>query len=280
MVENKSSLFGIIAIIIGASGLGLGAFSFVNFQTVEGPQGLPGEDGTDGEDGQDAPGGLVVGILDPDQEDTVWGEIEIRALVYGSNNYSVSVKVNQTEIGAQLPTFWNTSLEVEGWYNLTVLITDNETKETASDTVWVLVKSPRTLGIKDTFTIARTGEYIFTDSASGWQSVITMDAGLANMWVDLEIGDTLYMSFTGEFQEPVWPGDYLFCFFDYSTFSPIGDPINVYLDSSYIEISFQRDVFSFASQNPGNHRLDVCIWQPFFGIRNKNIEFIVQVIVL
>lgn len=62
MVENKSSIFGIIALIIGASGLGLGAFSVVNFQTVEGPQGPPGDDGADGVDGfdgVDAPGGLV-----------------------------------------------------------------------------------------------------------------------------------------------------------------------------------------------------------------------------
>ncbi|MFX1514597.1 MAG: proprotein convertase P-domain-containing protein [Promethearchaeota archaeon] len=135
-MENRSSLFGIIAIIIGASGLGIGAYSVVNFQTVEGTQGPPGNDG------QDAPGGLVVGILDPDHHDTIWGEIEIRALVYGSNNYSVSVKANSTEIGTQLPTFWNASLEVEGWYNLTVIITDNETKITASDTVWILIDNP------------------------------------------------------------------------------------------------------------------------------------------
>jgi hypothetical protein len=41
-MENKSSLFGIIAIIIGASGLGVGVFSVVNYQTIEGPQGPPG----------------------------------------------------------------------------------------------------------------------------------------------------------------------------------------------------------------------------------------------
>ena len=140
MVKNRSSLFGIIAIILGASGLGLGMFSVVNFQVIEGPQGPPGQDGIDGvdgvdgtdgingtdgidgvdgingtngidgedgingTDGEDALGGLVVGILDPDQYDVLWGEIEVRALVYGSNNYSVSVKANQTEIGTQLPT--------------------------------------------------------------------------------------------------------------------------------------------------------------------------------
>jgi hypothetical protein len=47
MVENKSSLLGIIALIIGASGLGIGTFSIVNFQVVEGPPGPPGEDGED-----------------------------------------------------------------------------------------------------------------------------------------------------------------------------------------------------------------------------------------
>jgi len=162
-MENRSSLFGIIAIIIGASGLGLGAFSMVNFQLIEGPEGPQGEpgdngqdgikgddgldgingtDGEDGLDGEDAPGGLVVGILDPGQHDTVWGEIEIRALVYGSNNFSVSVKANQTEIGTQLPTFWDTSLEIEGWYNITVIIMDTETKLTASDTVWILIDNP------------------------------------------------------------------------------------------------------------------------------------------
>ncbi|MFX1281751.1 MAG: hypothetical protein ACFFA3_20550 [Promethearchaeota archaeon] len=277
MVENKSSLFGIIAIIIGASGLGVGAYSIVNFQTVEGPQGPPGDDG---QDGSDAPGGLVVGILDPDQHETVWGEIEIRALVYGSNNYSVSVKANQTKIRTKLPTFWNTSLEVEGWYNLTVLIMDNKTKETASDMVWIQVKSPRIPGIKDTFTLTRTNEKIFVEMISGWESVMTFDLGLADMWVDLEVGDTLYLSFTGEFREPAHPGDYLICFFDYGTYSPIGDLITVYLDDTYREVSFEREVFSFASQNPGIHRLDVCIYEPYMGIRNKNLEFMVQIIIL
>ncbi len=47
MVENKSSLIGIIALIIGVSGVGVGTFSVVNFQVVEGPPGPPGEDGED-----------------------------------------------------------------------------------------------------------------------------------------------------------------------------------------------------------------------------------------
>jgi len=58
MVENKSSIFGIIAIIIGATGLGLGAFSAISLQVVEGEQGLPGDDGTDGINGTDGIDGI------------------------------------------------------------------------------------------------------------------------------------------------------------------------------------------------------------------------------
>lgn len=71
MVENKSSLFGIIAIIIGATSLGIGTFSVINFQIVKGQDGLDGIDGVDGADGVDGingtqgvPGSIefVVGI--------------------------------------------------------------------------------------------------------------------------------------------------------------------------------------------------------------------------
>jgi len=141
MVENKSSLFGIIAIIIGASGLGIGAYSIVNFQTVEGPQGLPGEDGTDGTDGEDAPGGLVVGILDPDHSEIISGNVTIRALIYGTEGYSVSVLRNGTEIGTLLPLEWNTTAELDGWWNITVIITDTNSSEKAYDEVLVYVEN-------------------------------------------------------------------------------------------------------------------------------------------
>lgn len=192
-------------------------FSIVNFQLVEGPEGPLGEDGQDGidgTDGQDAPGGLIVGILDPDQGDVVWGEIVIRALVYGSNNYSVYVKVNQTVIGTQLPTFWNTSLEVEGWYNLTVIIMDNETKLTASDIVWILVESPVSPGVQETHTLTRSSEVICVDSSTGWESVFTLWGAAAGIFVDVEEGEILHLSFTGWFREPAHPQYYSFCFYD------------------------------------------------------------------
>jgi len=271
MVENRSSLFGIIAMIIGAAGLGVGTYSVITFQVVEG---IPGGDG------KDAPGGLVVGILDPDQGEAVWGEIVIRALVYGSNNYSVSVKMNETEIGTKLPTLWNTTLLVEGWYNLTVIVKDNETKITASDMVWILVESPRIPGIKETLVLTRASESILTEFASGWISVMTLDFWMADIWVDLEEGDMLYLTFTGEFRDPAFAGDYDICFFDWTTLQPIGEPVTVYLDDTYREVSFEREVISFAFRYPGTHRIDVCIYYTQIGIRNKNVDFMVQTIIL
>lgn len=52
---SKSSGLAIVALIIGMVGLGLGVFSVVNFQVVEGPQ---GQDGVDGIDGVDAVSGV------------------------------------------------------------------------------------------------------------------------------------------------------------------------------------------------------------------------------
>ena len=43
----KSTGLAVFALIIGAGGLGLGAFTMVNFQVIEGPQGPPGQDGVD-----------------------------------------------------------------------------------------------------------------------------------------------------------------------------------------------------------------------------------------
>lgn len=147
MVENKSFLFGIIAIIIGASGLGLGVFSIINFQVVqgpEGPQGIPGEDGqdgSDGTDGRDAPGGLIVGILDPDHGETLSGNVTIRALIYGSENYSISILRNGTVIGFSLPLIWDTSSIVDGWWNISVIVTDIEIFEESNDEVLIYVEN-------------------------------------------------------------------------------------------------------------------------------------------
>ncbi len=49
----KSTGLAIFALIIGAGGLGLGAFTMVNFQVIEGPKGPEGPEGPQGPPGQD-----------------------------------------------------------------------------------------------------------------------------------------------------------------------------------------------------------------------------------
>ena len=51
MSKGKGSALTIIALIIGASGLGIGIFSILDIEIVEGPQGPPGTDGIDGING-------------------------------------------------------------------------------------------------------------------------------------------------------------------------------------------------------------------------------------
>ena len=158
MAEKRNSLFVIVALIIGASGLGLGVFSVVNFHVVEGPQGPPGKDGqdgvdgTNGTDGEDAPGGL---ILDPGEGEMVAGNITIRALIYGSEDYTVQILMNETEIGTSLPLIWNSSLVLDGWKNITVIVSDVATGEKSQDTVIIYVEN-----INVNFRVRGSGFYL------------------------------------------------------------------------------------------------------------------------
>ncbi|MFX1574270.1 MAG: hypothetical protein ACFFB0_16125 [Promethearchaeota archaeon] len=140
MVENKSSLFGIIALIIGASGLGVGVFSVVNFQVIEGPPGEDGIDGTGGQDGQDGQDivGLQVGILDPDHYEIVSGLVKVRILLWNSSTCSVNVFINGTLNATSVPWVWNTTLVSDGWYNVSVKAIDTESN-IAQDEIMVYV---------------------------------------------------------------------------------------------------------------------------------------------
>ena len=64
MGNSKSSVLGVIALIIGVSGLGLGTYTFVQDMITEGIQGPPGEDGIDG---IDAPGYYCASSLEVQQ---------------------------------------------------------------------------------------------------------------------------------------------------------------------------------------------------------------------
>jgi len=100
MVENKSTIFGIIALIIGATGLGLGVFSVISLQAVEGEQGLPGEDGQDavdgidGIDGTDAPGYYCNSAVEVQQALDSIGKGSGKIIITESITLSSTININ------------------------------------------------------------------------------------------------------------------------------------------------------------------------------------------
>ncbi len=155
MEINKLSAIAFIAVILGATGLGVGAYSVISVQTgavkggdgVDGANGDDGADGDDGatgqegDDGQDAPGDIVIGILDLDEGETVSGTVIIRAMVAGSENYNIKVLINASLNATCVPFTWNTTKLSDGWWNVTIIATDIATNDVSQDEVIVYVKN-------------------------------------------------------------------------------------------------------------------------------------------
>lgn len=144
MSEGKGTALGLIAVILAASGLGLTGYNMYLTQGVkgaDGKNGSDGEDGIDGDNGTDAPGSITVGILDPDMGEVVSGNVSIRALVFGSEEYTTSVMRNGTEIGTLIPMEWNSTTVADDWYNITVRVVDKASGSTSQDMVIVYVRN-------------------------------------------------------------------------------------------------------------------------------------------
>jgi len=135
---------------MGASGLGLGAFSVVS------SQGLLGEDAYGGIQADTAI--PVVKILNPDEGETVWGTITIRAFIYEVSNYSIKILVNNSLIGSSIPFIFNTTTVPIGWSNITVIVNDT-VGNVGEDSVIVFVDNSANHIIK-TYIRFVEGEYM------------------------------------------------------------------------------------------------------------------------
>ena len=116
MSNNKSYIaLVIISLVIGASGLGIGAFSLIRVQSVEGTQGPPGDDGTDGLDGTDGSDGA---------NGTINDLIGIWEGLSGSGaNFNCSLDSNQlSETGFFSLSEGDTALQLNtaGWYRFSI----------------------------------------------------------------------------------------------------------------------------------------------------------------
>lgn len=56
-------------------------------------------------------------------------------------DYTLSVLRNSTEIGSVLPIIWNTSTISDGWWNISIIVTDVDSNEKARDEVLVYVEN-------------------------------------------------------------------------------------------------------------------------------------------
>lgn len=217
MIENRSSLFGIIALIIGVSGLGLGVFSVISSQLLEGSMGPPGEDGIDGIDGTDGmqgpPGPIdtLVGILNPDNGEQIWGNITINALIYTSYEYNLSILLNGSSIGKALPLLWNSSTVAQGWWNITVKVT-NTVNNVGQDSVLVLVYNRTHSGVKRSYYVETHRDTWFDPPQ---REVYTPIPGLV-IWFEVQQGESVYLRFycLGSLYwasgEPGWRGFYYY----------------------------------------------------------------------
>ncbi|MBN2154691.1 MAG: hypothetical protein JW776_01425 [Candidatus Lokiarchaeota archaeon] len=166
MSNGKINALVIISLIIGASGLGIGVFSVLRFQVVEGPQGDPGADGTDGTDGVDGLDGIN-GTLN--NLIGVWETIEGGPSTIFNLNFSENV-VNESEFFT-LDQGYNLTLIKPGWYRINIrflwrdlisttgcgysfLIVKNESYEYALEQIYL---PPHITYLVDTYT------YVYSD---------------------------------------------------------------------------------------------------------------------
>jgi hypothetical protein len=128
---SKSQITALLvaALVLGGSGLGLGAYSLVSGgQGAQGPKGEQGVQGTQGDQGTtglQGPAGMVgpvVSITQPGNNTVISGIVSVRIMLWNSTRCTFEVLVNGSLNATELPWQWNTNAPQfgNGWWNLTV----------------------------------------------------------------------------------------------------------------------------------------------------------------
>ena len=121
MPNGKNTAFFIIALVIGAAGIGMGAYSIIRYEVIEGPQGLQGDPGLDGIDGIDGDDGT-------DGDDGVDGTIDNLVAVWenvtgSGTSFKLTlgdIQVNNSEFFHMTDSNTTVHLDQEGWYRFTL----------------------------------------------------------------------------------------------------------------------------------------------------------------
>jgi len=229
--------------------------------------GLNGTDGIDGTDGEDAPGGLIVGILEPDDGETIHGVVIIRALIYGSLNYSVSVLRDGIEIGTSLPFVWNTTLESKGWYNITVRITDIKSLNSTSDEAIVYVDNSLAPGYTWTVYMSQTSAFSWIGISAIWHNVYGDVSSLFSIPIQVAPGEAVHLTFTCYVRGDA---DFYYAFFDnpdQPSEAQIGLFTRVTHTSEYDTFHFERIV----DLSTGEHNIGILV-RPVSGTGSVHFD--------
>ncbi len=125
MTNGKGTAVVIAALVVGAAGLGVGTFSVIRYELVEGPQGLPGLDGIDGVNGTDGNDGIngtdgIDGVNGTDCNNlvAVW-----ESLTGTGTNFLITlddIKINQSDFFSLIASNTSVILTRVGWYRFSI----------------------------------------------------------------------------------------------------------------------------------------------------------------
>ncbi len=120
MSNNKGIALIIISLVVGATGVGLGAYSIIKYEVIQGPagpQGLPGEPGSDGADGVDGIDGINGTFLNPAG---IWESVTGSGIVF---NLSLGdIRLNRSGFFTLDEYNETITLIKLGWYKFNVRI--------------------------------------------------------------------------------------------------------------------------------------------------------------
>jgi hypothetical protein len=183
----------------------------------------------------------------------VWDNILIKALVYGSKNFTVSILLNDTIlIGNTLPTIWNSSTISEGWWNITVLVTDTESNISSSDHILVKVDRKAYSALRSTW-YNEYFSYLEVEPTFTYIPIypLTID-------FEVEQGESVYFSYNGQLGILEHAAVNFWFFIDNQTLSsPHVQVATAAYEETFFAVSLQHFSEAFS---PGNHNVSIVVY--------------------
>lgn len=163
-------IIAIAAMAVGIAGISMGVFSIIYMNL----------------DNRPVEENIYVRFTDFDEGGIVYGDVTIKALIIGCENYTVSLFANDSLIGSLVPLIWDSSMVADGWWNLRIEIHDIDSDRSATDSVLIKVEQPiPTPGVTETIINTIFSE----DSGSGNFSIVLNSLPDSNVGINVSSSD-------------------------------------------------------------------------------------------